>query len=581
MSLPAVNITIQDGGLGIVPSVPSNASIKLGVCSGGLVNSLYGFSSIPVMEATLGQGETIESAAKTLSDSGGPIFVMPTNPSVAGLVGTAAHVGSGLGTVTPSITPAVQITVVCTTGGTIGTAQFTAQLGTGPVSLPVLSLTAWLSAGWSNGWLVPGTMTHLRFSNGAGSFTALDSWVIDTLGVITAGGGNAGAGSITTQVSSPLDDYEVVVDIDTAGAIGAGVFKYSLDNGNTFSGTITIPGSAGKYALPNTGIMLTFANGGGAFVANDTYSFFAVAAGSTSSDFTAALTALQALQAPWGFLHIVATPATAAAAATLASAIDTALTTMQGAFQYGWALVQCPTVGSEIISGGAPIADTADTDSVVKAAFASFTSTRVAVCAGDADIASPITGGVMRRNCAWVVSSRAASVPVGQDLARVRTGPLAGVTKLYRDEFSTPALDAGRFTTLCTQLGKPGFYITNGRLMASPTSDFQLIQYRRVMDVACTVTRAVELDYLSDDVRVDPSTGYIDPRDADKFEGDVKDALDNALIATGDASAASVQMSRTTDVIATGSEPVTVLVTPKAYLKNIATTIGFFNPAQQ
>ena len=57
------------------------------------------------------------------------------------------------------------------------------------------------------------------------------------------------------------------------------------------SAPVQIPGS-GKYAIPGTGLVLTFAS---TFVALDTYAFLAVTAGFTTSDVNAAIVALRAL----------------------------------------------------------------------------------------------------------------------------------------------------------------------------------------------------------------------------------------------------------------------------------------------
>jgi hypothetical protein len=161
----------------------------------------------------------------------------------------------------------------------------------------------------------------------------------------------------------------------------------------------------------------------------------------------------------------------------------------------------------------------------------------------------------------------------------VGKGKVAAVSSLYRNEANTEALDAQRFTTMRTHIGKQGYFITNGRMMAAAGSDFTYVQFRRVMDRACQVVRAAELPYLNSDVRIDPATGYIDERDAQTFEGNVNAQLRTAVVSTGDASSSSVVMSRTTNLLSGSAQPVTVRVLSKAYLKAIDTSIGFTNPA--
>jgi hypothetical protein len=115
--------------------------------------------------------------------------------------------------------------------------------------------------------------------------------------------------------------------------------------------------------------------------------------------------------------------------------------------------------------------------------------------------------------------------------------------------------------------------------MAAPGSDFNLIQRGRVMDLACTITRQAELPYLNGSMRVDPTTGFIDERDAAAFEGKVNAKLSAGVVATQNASRATAAISRGTNVLSTSTLPVTVSIVPLFYAKVIATTMGFSNPA--
>jgi hypothetical protein len=550
MSIPAVNMTIEDGALGTLPPNVARASVKLGICSKGVPNVLAGgFSDVNTLTAALGQGPLVEAIAQVLAVAGGPVYAMPVTASVVGTVGAVTHTGPGSGTVTPSKAPDRVIVAKVTTGGTVGTMAVSFSVDGGAYSTPVVSGVA----PWA--YPVPGTQSTLTFA--AGTYVLNDLYTVGTNGAVVL----TGAGPATvTQASNPVDAYSVLVTIVTGGGLGAGAFTYSVDGGNSQSPTIAIPGS-GVYTIPGTGIVLTFA---GTFTLDDTYAFASTAAGYGTSDLTAALVALRANATEWGFVHAVGAPASAAAAAALAAIMDTQMTAAEVAFRYAWGMIECPT---------------SESDATVLAAFTSFSSARTMVCAGDADVISPLSGRILRRNAAWPVSARIAFINAGEDPAWVGRGPLKNVHELYRDEAATQLLDEGRFTTLRSHIGKAGYFITNGRMMAPGGSDFTYVQYRRVMDRACQVTRAAELEYLNADVRLDEDTGYIDERDAQSFEGDVNAKLRAAVVSTGDASGCSVVMSRTTNLLATAAQPVTVRVTPKAYLKQIDTSIGFKNPA--
>ena len=548
MALPDVTFTIQDGQLGTVPSSVANASVKIGVCAGGTPNTLYSFSDNKTLVDTLIQGQAVEAAAATLSVAGGPVYVMPVNASVAGSVGSVAQVGTGTGTVTPSLAPAQTVAVRIATGGTSGTATYQISLNGGAYGTTGTTATT--------AQAIPGTLSTITFP--AGTYVANDIWTQQTTGgVFTVTGSGTQA---PTSASSPLDNYSVVITITTGGALGTAAFTYSLDGGDNTSAIIATPGS-GKYAIPGTGLVLTFA---GTFVAKDTYSFSTTTAGYTNTDLTNALTALLAASASWGFVHVVGATANAAASASQAAVVDTQMTNAQTAYRFAWSLIECPS---------------SESDATVAAAYASVATTRVAVGVGDFEHISPLSGRIMRRNAAWQVANRAALVPPGEDLAWVGRGPLSQCNSLYRDEAATPLLDAARFCTLRTYTGIPGYYITNGRLMSPAGSDFQYIQHRRVMDRACTIARAAELPFLNGSVRVNKTTGYIDERDANRFEAVVNAQLKAGVVATGDASDSTVRINRTTNLLSTSTEPVTVRVTPLGYLKTIATNIGFNNPA--
>lgn len=550
MPIPEVRLTIEDGALGTLPPNVAGASVKLGVCSNGVPNTMSGYSDINSMIAALGAGPLVEAMAQTLAVAGGPVYAVPLTPSAAGSVGSVTHVGPGTGTVTPTLAPHRIIKVKVSTGGTIGTAQFQFALDTGAYGAPVLSVAA---APWQ--YRVPGTLATLAFA--AGTYVANDVYTVATTGVVTL----VGTGPATvTQVSSPIDAYDVRVTVATSGGLGVGAFTYSVDGGNNVSASIAIPGS-GLYVIPATGILLTFA---GTFTLADTYAFTTVSAGFSGSDVTTGLQAVLAQPTEWGFVHIVGTAADAAAAAVIAAAVDTQMTSAEVNFRYAFGVVECPT---------------SQADSAIISAFANFASPRVMVCAGDANLSSPLTGRIQRRNCAWTVTARLALISAGEDPAYVGRGRLPNVQSIYRNERATPALDEARFTTLRDHIGLQGYFVTNGRTMATGGSDYMFIQFRRVMDRACQVTRAAELPFLNSDVRLNADTGYIDERDAQAFEGDVNAKLRAAVVAPGLASASTVVMSRTTNLLSGAAQPVTVRVIPKAYLKAIDTSIGFSNPA--
>jgi hypothetical protein len=549
MAIPEAKLKIEDGALGAIAPNTAGASVKIGVCSAGTPNTVTGFSDVNAAKAALGQGPLVEALAQVLSIAGGPVYAVPVTASTAGTVGSVTKTGPGTGTITPSIGPDRIVRAKISTGGTLGTMQVQFSVDNGAYGSPIVSNA---SAPWAQS--VAGTLVKLSFP--AGTYVANDVYTANLNGTVSLVG-TSPAG--VTQASSPVDAYEVRIQIATAGGLGVGAFVYSTDGGNTVSPVIAIPGG-GVYSIPGTGVVLTFA---GTFTAGDLYTFTTTAAGFSNSDVTAALDAVLASPLEWGFVHIVGTPASAAASASLAAVLDSKLTTAETNFRYAFGVAECPQTES---------------DSTIMAAFASFESRRTMVTVGDVGMVSVLTGKINRRNLAWSATARIARIPISDDPAWVALGALRNVTKLYRDEASTPGLDETRFTTARTHIGRAGYYLTNGRTMAPGGSDYTYVQFRRVMDRACQVVRAGILPFLNSSVRIDDA-GKIDERDAKQIESMVNGMLDTALVSPGYVSASEVVVDRSANILSGATLPVTVRVRPKGYAKQIEVSMGFTNPA--
>jgi len=492
----------------------------------------------------------------------GPVYVLPTYPTNFGTVGSVTHNGPGAGTITTSLAPDQIILMKVVLGGALATATVQFSVGGGAYGVPVLTSVSAMP--------VPGTLTKLTLS--AGTYVAGDVYTINTDGTKSLAGTGPAASGITVT-SSPLDQYDVIVTVSTAGALGVGQFTISQDGGDTVSPAYLIP-SGGVFPVPGTGVVLTFS---GSFNLGDTYTFSTVAPSLSTSDVAAAMDIANAAAVDWSIIHVVGRPTTAANSATLASTVDTKLTVAEAGFRYGMGIVECPL--------DPDVAGSTNTDTAAQTAFAPFASKRVMVCAGDAELVSVLPGGrSYRRSGAHQVSARLSAISAGTDAAATKLGPLPFTPKIYWDEAAHQTLDLARFTTLRSFPGQQGFYITNANMMAPTGSDFGKAVLRRVMDAACRVARAALFGYINDDLQVG-TDGKIRGFKADEIEKFVTAKLEAALITSnggnGDASAVSVFVDRTANLISTGVLPVEIKITPKGYARQISATIGFTNPAIQ
>ena len=411
---------------------------------------------------------------------------------------------------------------------------------------------------FGGGPLAEALATHLALSGAPVYAVRANPSVSGSIGSVAKTG--TGTGDLTIT-GSPNDAYSLIVKITRDGAnlaAGTAAFTYSLDGGDNYSPEIAIP-TGGTYALPGTGLTLTFSNGssGTSFVTGDTYSATTTAPAYTLTDLNNAITVLLNDPREWGWLHVVgaATPAVAAGVATRLQEAETQ-------YRFAFALLEAQE----------------DTDANLLAAWGNFADKRVAVAAGYVELASPLSGLVQKRSAAWSASGRLAAIPVHEHLGRVNSGPVQGVVRLYRDEFAAPGLDPAGFTTMRTIIGRSGFYFTRGRIKAPQGSDFQFIENRRVMDRACRITRNAALRYLNDNVRVDGAGNIYEP-DARAIEAYVEGQLIAGLVAPGHASAVQVTLKRDSNVLSTRSTTLTVRVRPLGYLEYIEADIGFVNPA--
>lgn len=384
-------------------------------------------------------------------------------------------------------------------------------------------------------------------------------------GTVTAGThSRSGSGNITVT-GSPLDAYELLVRITAAGETGTARFQYTLDGGDTWSPETLVP-SSGTYSVPDTGLTLNFANGAAppSFAAGDEYRFTTTAPAMNLVDLNTALDAVLADPREWGWVHVVgtATPAVAAAVATR-------MAEAEQSYRFAFAVLEA----RDAAPGEAHDAWMANLINE----WSAFADLRVAVVAGHAEVVSPLSGRIHRRSLAWSYTGRLQAIPVHEHPGRVLTGPVPGIVRLYHDEQASTGLDSQFFTTFRTIIGYRGFYVTNGRLKTPPGSDFQYVENRRVMDMACRLARNAALRFLNDAVRVAPD-GKILEADAQRIEGYVQGILEAGLIAPGHASGVQVRIDRDSNILSTRTATITVRVRPLGYLSWLGVDIGFVNP---
>ena len=362
--------------------------------------------------------------------------------------------------------------------------------------------------------------------------------------------------------------FDARIEIIVGGALGTGTFRYSLDtftgdvaSERTYSAVQTIP-SGGTFAIPNTGITVTFASG--TYVATESYTWTSNCGAANSTDLGNALDALDATALGWRFAYLVTSNNTgdSTAHAVLAAAFQTRLNTMASASKYRRGIMA---------SDFDDIDPTSDYTSLeAKRLLINHGRFRAVSTKPFVGHAFPVAPG------ATVQAAQAAASLISTDLKRVASGSLPNIERLFVDErVDATGLDDIKISTLRTYQGRSGFYITQGRLKSADGSDFTVWPRGIVMDVACETAHEKHLEFIGMGVRVNDG-GTIDERDALRLEEQVQALLDARLLSPrnaegqdGHVSDVKYSISRTNNVLATSTIEAEVAIKPLGYIDYI------------
>lgn len=100
---------------------------------------------------------------------------------------------------------------------------------------------------------------------------------------------------------TPADHYDLAVKINSSGGLDVGEYQLGKDEARTYGSIAKIP-SAGTYAIPGTGLTLTFS---GTFDAGDLFTCLTTGPTSTGGDISAALAVFSGLTGDGGEIHLV------------------------------------------------------------------------------------------------------------------------------------------------------------------------------------------------------------------------------------------------------------------------------------
>ena len=363
---------------------------------------------------------------------------------------------------------------------------------------------------------------------GAAFFLKLTGSVAAVLGAVTATRVGTSVGTITLTGTAYRDYRLRVVITATTAALGSGKFKFSLDNGNTYSEELTIP-SGGTYTIPNSGVILTFNLQAGTpdFEVGDVHTSTCTCAHWNTTNLAAGITALLASPLLTGRkirkVFFTGIPATASAAATNAAAIATHMSTLQGLDHFARAMMDC---GSLDTAAG-----------VLTDYVAAFSDSRVFPVWGRCErtAALPTAGyGLPMVSPVGAAALRAIEAEISENLGRVKSGPLRGVksTTLEHDENISASFAAdNKINTLRTHRNKSGgAYLTNAFLKSPAGSDFKYWDYGVTLDTAAQAIKQAADNWLLEKLRaMTDGTGNLNPVDAERVKQSVEGPLASVI----------------------------------------------------
>lgn len=382
-----------------------------------------------------------------------------------------------------------------------------------------------------------------------------DGDIAGTISAITKT--KTGSGDMTVA-GTPLDSYQVIIQIVDAGNLNTATFKYSPDGGDTYSQKVTVP-SAGNYSIPDTGITVTFTTGTGtSFAAGDQYTFTTQAPGASINSMNDAIDVLLASNLEYEFTHIVGPSDDSVWAALATRSLEA-----ENNFRYLHFVAE---------ARGPEAAETVDQwVTALLAMAADFASTRVSIVAARIEIVDDNTGLIIDRSGAGIYTGWLSKLPVQSSPGKVIEGSLPAITKLNPagiNDGHILALDEAGFVTFRQYTGLSGFYITNGRMKSEPISDYRYVETRRTMDKLCRNSRMAALRFE----HAEASTEGIDA-----LEANIQMVIDQ-MISDKEITSGKVTIPRDQNILATSKINVTIRVVPVPIMREIAINIGYENP---
>jgi hypothetical protein len=466
---------LVDGTSGLAPGGVDGKAIVAGVCSKGEVGKAYLIGKRTNLADMLGTGPLVDCLRDVLATGGQePVVVaVPVTGQAGGYISPPHVIGSGVKASTIGVAQSnADIVVTVTSGGSLGVAALSLSLDGGATSSLVTSAASLPLGNTGATLLFPADATleddavfRITVRTAIGPVTRLGA---DTSPMITVAGEVLAAAEIVVQIVKP-------------GALNEGTYRLSIDGGDNYAKTRTIPVD-GLVALSDYGVTITFPPGD--YAGGTTYTCNLLAPTPGIVDVMTALGSPLALN-DVEFV-VVAGPT---------DSVDWAAA--QAKTDELWSLHR-PTYFKLAYRLPYDGEDLNDYTAALQAERADFAGRFVQVCSQYGEISD--AGGERKlRNWLGLQAGRVMSIPVQRATGRVKDGPISQGSLPEGWEAVQPVLEEAGFLTAKKYAGLKGSYWGDSRTLAEDTSDYQYEEVLRVVFKAVRLARIAALKSMYDE----------------------------------------------------------------------------------
>lgn len=381
-------------------------------------------------------------------------------------------------------------------------------------------------------------------------------------GTVSEVEGPEGAAGTVTVTGTPNNIFKIIVKITGKGGLNTAVFRYSLNDGHSWSDDITVP-TGGVFAAEEAGLTLSFA--GEEFEVGNQYTCSTTAPELTNEDVLATVGKLKDINVPFEFVHIVGSTTP-----ELWTAVSVKQKELLERYRKPMFFIM------EAYEPGK--------DETLQEYAAKLEADRKKVSNYDIQVCT--ARGLYRGMDGVTRDINLASVACGW-YARATVQESIGKTSVFSipeekmncllpdgiDEEYIEAMDAAGYLTFRQYDGLYGFYVTNARMMCPEGSDYRYAEDTRVKNKIIRLTRQSALLRLQEDVDLTDVDADLNAK-AQFIIADVE----KQMVEKGEISSARVNVPAGQDIQNTETLQMQIRYMPKGKLREIVIDLGMENP---